>query len=421
MDSKYFSIVFVVIAFLLGCARGPIKDVTQAMRTSSVPDVIVDDLLYHNLSDALRTNIERLKTFGAPLGYMRFGSVEISRADYIAALESLLQAHEQDPTGQTFREKLKKDFEFHEVYGDTEWGKVFITSYYEPVIQGRLKKKKPYTQPLYGYPQDIVLVNTAEFSRISPALEAYQETVVEQKSRDGILRGRIVKDGHKSKIVPYYSRQEIDELQVVNKASAVLCYVDPIDAFFLQIQGSGTVVVQETKKEIRVGYAEQNGHPYRAIGRVLFDKIPKEQMTAQKIEQHLRSLPQEEAQKIMNQNPSYIFFQKMEGSPQAYFGTAAVPGRTIATDTKYFPKGALAYLEYEQPVFPEPAPGVAPDAVQEWKKSARFVLDQDTGGAIRGPHRVDLFWGRGPEAARYSGVMRNPGRLYYILPKNRAL
>jgi membrane-bound lytic murein transglycosylase A len=391
------------------------------MRPSSLPHVLVDDLHYQDLTEALRANIERLKSFGAPIEIMRFGAVEISRTAYIAALEELVNIQERDPTGQLLQEKLKNDFEFHEVYGDEEWGKVFITSYYEPVIQGRLKKKKPYTQPLYGYPKDMVLVNTAEFARISPALEAYQATVVEQKSRDGILRGRLIKEGDRSKVVPYYSRQEIDEVNAANKKLPILCYVDPIDAFFLQIQGSGTVLLQETNKEIRVGYSEQNGHPYRAIGRVLFDVIPKDQMTAQKIDQHLRSLSREEAQKIMNQNPSYVFFQKMEGSPKAYFGTPAVPGRTIATDTRYFPKGALAYLEYEQPVFPEMMEGVPADFVQQWKKSSRFVLDQDTGGAIRGPHRVDLFWGRGPQAARYSGVMRNPGRLYYILPKNRAL
>src|SRR5690606_10276917 len=166
-------------------------------------------------------------------------------------------------------------------------------------------------------------------------------------------------------------------------------------------------------KLIRVGYGAQNGHPYVAIGQYLFDKIPREKMSQQKIESHLRSLSPEEMQNLMNMNPSYVFFLEIDTEPKAFFGTEVVPGRTIATDTRYFPKGALAYLEYEKPSFATPED----EEPTEFQKSSRFVLDQDTGGAIKGPHRLDLFWGSGRSAAQVSGVMRNAGRLYYLFPK----
>jgi membrane-bound lytic murein transglycosylase A len=246
------------------------------------------------------------------------------------------------------------------------------------------------------------------------------QNIINEKSRDGLLRGRLIQKKGDSDlsalVVPYYSREEIDTTPVLKGQAKILCYVEPVDAFFLQIQGSGTVHLGKNK-ELRLGYAAQNGYTYKAIGKLLFDVIPKEQMTAQKIAAHLRTLPRADQQKILNQNPSYVFFQILEGSSKSYFGADVVPGRTIATDPKYFPKGALAFLEYDKPQFAE---GVV-DSAQSFSKSARFVLDQDTGGAIRGPHRVDLFWGSGPESERVSGVMRNNGRLYYILPRIKAL
>lgn len=415
MKRLSFIVCLLTFVWLAGCARAPIKDVSQAMRPTKVPENLQDDLGLFDFSRVLSINIERLKSYGAPLEVMRFGPVTVSREVYVVALQELVDALTADPSGRLFFNQLKENFEFYEVYGDEQWGSVFITSYFEPVIKGRRTPKKPYVQPLYGLPSDLVMVNLGEYARVFPKLRPYQEAIIEEKSRDGWLRGRLVKESSLS-VVPYFTREEIDDKSALKNGAPVLCYVDPIDAFFLHIQGSGRVVMPDGQ-ELRVGYAGQNGHPYMPIGKLLLDVIPIEKMSAQKIETHLRSLDIKSARKIMNANSSYIFFNRQEASALTSFGVEAQPGRTIATDPKYFPKGAMAYLEYEKPEFAD----TMSDEVREFKKSARFVLDQDIGGAIRGPHRVDLFWGRGADSARVSGVMRNPGRLYYILPKKRAL
>ena len=405
---------FVLLALLLvSCARSPIKDVSQAMRATPPPKNIFDDIALVDLAEAIRKNIDHLNKIKTK--NMRFGPHIVAKDDYVTGLEELIKALESDPSGQLFYAKLKNDFSFFEVYGDSKWGEVFITSYFEPMIKGRLKPQKPYIQPLYETPADMVYVQLDQFAASHDNFKSIYADVKNKMIRDGVLRGRVVKNsgGGPDQIVPYYTREEIEDSKKITKTAKIICYVDPVDAFFLQIQGSGRIELP-SGKFIRVGYAAQNGYPYTAIGKLLFDVIPKEEMTAQKIESHLRSLELTEARKIMNQNKSYVFFRKLDSEPITYFGSEVVAGRTIATDPKYFPKGALAYIQYEEPVFKDAESA----EVEKFRPSTRFVLDQDTGGAIRGPHRVDFFWGRGFEAARFSGVMRNPGRLYYILPKN---
>ncbi|MGE0528678.1 MAG: MltA domain-containing protein, partial [Bdellovibrionales bacterium] len=272
-----------------------------------------------------------------------------------------------------------------------------------PVIEGARHPTGRFRQPLYGVPKDMVLVDMSSFasmrSNVSPGR--------------GVLRGRLVAPtgGEMGRIVAYPSRAEIDSSGLQGQAQ-VLAYVDPVDAFFLEIQGSGVVHFSDGR-ELKLGYAAQNGHAYVPVGKFLLDRIPKERMSLQMIESHLRSLPTEEARRLMWQNPSYVFFQRLPNAGRTFLGTEVVAGRTIATDRSLFPKGTLAFLEFEKPIFrssedTEPA---------SWQKTSRFVLDQDTGGAIRGPHRVDLFWGRGPLAKQAAGVMKGRGRLIYFVPR----
>jgi membrane-bound lytic murein transglycosylase A len=216
--------------------------------------------------------------------------------------------------------------------------------------------------------------------------------------------------------LPYYTREEIENEQILEGKNLELAWVDPIDAFFLHVQGSGTVRFEDDE-ELRLGYAAKNGYPFDAISKYLLDVIPREKMSMQAIDGYLRRLPEDEMRKILNKNPSYIFFQKLEGKPVTSLGAEVVDGRTIATDQDFFPKGALAYMEFPKPVF---ADGTSIEPVR-WELTSRFVLDQDTGSAIRGPYRVDLYWGSGKEVARYAGVMKEMGRLYYMVPKNEFL
>ncbi len=250
---------------------------------------------------------------------------------------------------------LKAGFDFYEVYGQREWGEVFITSYYTPVIGGSTIPTPRFSQPLYGVPHDLVWVDLASFARRFPEMMPWQGLPNEQKTKPGILRGRLCpcpEKGCVPEVAPYYSRKEIDEERRLADQGLELAWLDPIDCFFLQIQGSG-VVNLENGMRLRVGYAAQNGHPYVAIGKFMYDVIPPQKMSMQAIRRHLKTLSPDELQEMLNRNPSYVFFRTLPGDPVTYFGTEVVDGRTIATDTRFFPKGALAYLEFEKPDFPD--------------------------------------------------------------------
>ena len=393
------------------CVRAPIKNRDQALRATAQWPALDDDLEFTSLIKGLEDCVRRLKE--SPPTVVKFGPREIETARYIQALEELLAAAREDTRGDRFRALLREKFEPYEIYGRKAWGEVFMTSYYEPVIEGSRRSSSRFRRAIYGVPKDLVDIDLGSFLEARPSLQALRGMILEQRSQSATLRGRLLasKDGAPPKITAYLTRAEIADLGLKDLAPA-LAWVDPIDAFFLEIQGSG-IVRLEDGSEIVVGYAAQNGHPYVAIGKFLIDSIPKEKLSIQTIEAHLRSLPEAEAQTFMNRNPSFVFFRQLKRGGQTFLGTDLVTGRTIATDQAFFPKGTLAFLEFERPVFASPK-----DAEPaSWQKTRRFVLDQDTGGAIRGPDRLDLYWGRGAEARQSAGVMKNLGRLIYFVPK----
>lgn len=406
------------ICLVAGCARGPIKNPEQAMRPAKSQPILSDDLDFGSLTRGLDANIKRLKETPSTDEYLRFGPTRLAKSRYIASLEFLLAEAKLDPSGERFKKSLRENFDAYEVYGQNDWGQVFITSYFEPVIDGSRSPTERFSQPLFGIPKNMVVVDLDSFAKARPSLQALQGTALEQRSKSNQLRGILVppkSPNDPARITAFPDRSNIVSGSL-NGHAAELAWVDPIDAFFLEIQGSG-VVRLEDGSEFKVGYAAQNGHPYVAIGKHLRHAIPLEKMSLQTIESHLRSLPRAEARKIMDLNPSYVFFRPLPGSGVTFFGTEVVTGRTIATDQTYFPKGALAFLEFDKPLF------ASNDATEPiaWEKTSRFVLDQDTGGAIRGPHRVDLFWGRGDAAKQSAGVIKNRGRLVYFVPRQEFL
>jgi membrane-bound lytic murein transglycosylase A len=395
-----------IVLFTYGCARAPVKDRSHAMRPAAKLPVLADDLGFESLREGLRANIDYIRNSSrAPAEYV-FGPAKIRKAQYVAALEALL---ERSRDIGSFHENTVRWFDYYEVYGNEEWGLIKATSYYAPVIEGSPKPTRELSQPLYFTPDDMLSIDIDAFAEAFPKWKIFKEQVMEQRSSRAVARARLTKD---KKIVPYFDREEIDSKNAITDKEAVIAYVDPIKAFFLQIQGSGTVVMPDGRR-FRVGYASQNGFPYVAIGSGLFDKIPKEKMSMQNIQAYLRTLSKKEMQKILNLNPSYVFFQKLSGKPITYLGTETVDGRTVATDQSLFPKGALAFLQFEKPEF-ESAESIDPSG---WTQTSRYVLDQDTGGAIRGPGRLDLYAGEGAVAEQFSGVMKNPARLYYLVPK----
>jgi membrane-bound lytic murein transglycosylase A len=202
----------------------------------------------------------------------------------------------------------------------------------------------------------------------------------------------------KGNLVPYSSRAEIEQGALSGRGLELAWAADTIETFFLQIQGSGRVRLADGG-ELRVGYDGQNGHPYVALGRVLIDRglLPREQVTMQSIKAYLRAHP-DEAAALMRENPSYVFFRELSGDgPVGAQGVALTPGRSLAVDRAFVPLGAPVWL-------------VAEDI-------ARLLVAQDTGGAIRGPVRGDLFWGHGAEAEARAGAMKARGRAWLLLPR----
>lgn len=259
-----------------------------------------------------------------------------------------------------------------------------ITGYYEPILQGSRTRKPPYTTAVFGVPDDLIMVDLGD---LYPELKHMR------------LRGRI--EGRK--LIPYYSRAEWSQQE--GQRTALLWVNDPIDFFFMQIQGSGQIELDDGSR-IRLNYADQNGQPYRSIGRWLIDKgeLKPEQASMQGIKTWARANPKR-LQELLNQNPSLVFFRelKAEGSgPQGAMGIALTPERSIAVDPRTTPLGAPVWLSTTQP--------------NSDQLLQRLMLAQDTGGAIRGPVRADFYWGSGPTAGSQAGRMKQAGRMWVLLP-----
>lgn len=264
-----------------------------------------------------------------------------------------------------------------------------FTGYYEPELHGSRTRSDDFQVPLYGRPPDLVMVD----------LGLFRETLKGER-----IAGRVVEGS----LRPYESRAEIDDGALDGRGLELLWVDDAIDAFFLHIQGSGRVTLAEGGVA-RVGYAGQNGHPYFAIGRDLIERgeLSREEVSLQSIRSWLKAHP-EEGLALMRKNPSYVFFHEIEGEgPLGAQGVALEPGRSLAVDRRFVPLGAPVWLEADPPN--EQSPPIR-----------RLLIAQDTGGAIKGPVRGDVFWGAGDEAAELAGPMKSQGRYYLLLPRSIA-
>lgn len=265
-----------------------------------------------------------------------------------------------------------------------------VTGYYEPILAGSRERNARFSFPVYGVPPDLV---TVELESLHPELRHLR------------LRGRV--EG--SRLVPYWTRSEIEARP--GFAAPVLAWVeDPVELLFLQVQGSGQIALKSGER-MRIGYADQNGHPYRSIGRFLVDRgeMPLERASMQGIKAWAAANPAK-LREALDSNPSYVFFRELPASKDGPPGTLGVPltaGYSLATDARSVPLGAPVFLATTWPLSTRPL--------------ERLMAAQDTGGAIRGPVRADFFWGTGPEAGTLAGQMRQRGRLWILWPKGESL
>ena len=282
---------------------------------------------------------------------------------------------------------FEANFDPHQVVNADESTAGMVTGYYEPLLRGSRTRSRTYRYPIYAVPQDLVVV---DLSSVYPDLKHKR------------LRGRL--EGNR--VVPYYERGDIDKDDTPLKGLEIAWVDDAVELFFLHIQGSGQVQL-ENGERIRVGYAEQNGHPFRSVARLLIQRgeLPAERTSMQGIKDWARRHPAK-VKLYMNANPSYVFFKELAPDLPGPIGTLGVPltaERSIAVDPRVIPLGVPVYLATTFPASPRPL--------------NRLMVAQDTGGAINGGVRADFYWGFGEAAGSRAGRMKQSGRMWVLLPK----
>jgi membrane-bound lytic murein transglycosylase A len=284
---------------------------------------------------------------------------------------------------RAFFERLFQPYEATQEDGGNEG---LVTGYYEPLIKGNRTPSATSRFPLYAVPDDLITVDLAS---VYPELKNLR------------LRGRVIGN----KLLPYATRGEIEGNGF--KGKSIAWADDAVELFFLQIQGSGRIELPDGT-HMRVGYADQNGHPYKSIGKLLVERgeLKLEQASMQGIKNWAVNNPGK-LPELLASNPSYVFFRELPNGLPGPLGALGVPltaARSIAIDPRFIPLGAPVFLATTQPNSALPL--------------NRLMLAQDTGGAIRGGVRADFFWGFGDAAGEQAGKMKQKGRMWVLLPRD---
>ena len=354
--------------------------------------LFADDLELARLSPAIRASLayyEKLpesREFEFAGRRYRAGAVKAGLAEFLAFLKG-------NPDQTALSEWIAGHFHVYTVTPNDLPGGVLYTGYYIPVLNGSRSKTEKYRYPVYNRPSDLVTFTPADFCKPCP------QTLVIGRCAD-------------NRVVPYYTRQTIASQPVLEKTAKPIVWVDdPVDLFFLHVQGSGIVRLPSGER-MNVHYAASNGRPYKSIGRYLIRNgaIARKDLTMQSIRRYLEAHP-EKQDAIFAYNPRYVFFKEAPGGPKGCLGVEITPGRSVAMDQAVYPPGALAFIQTQKPVLDQTG------QVKKWRPFSRFVLNQDTGDAIRGTGRVDIFWGGGPYAEVAAGRLKHPGKLYILLPQ----
>ena len=391
---KSIILILVLIFVFLGCSREP---------TIVYKNVIVEKACQHTVLEKVKIEnkvIEAKRLFKSlPKTYLLQHSFNDlpnwHNEDYADALNNFVNSCQTKRTRKIYKDICKKakdsenaryfiEHEFLPYKINTNKGKEegLLTGYYEPELSGSLKKTKKYKYPIYETPEDLIMV---DLSSIYPHLKNYR------------LRGKI--DGNK--LVPYHTRKQSSSKHIPAK---IICYTDSkIDLFFLEIQGSGRVKL-ENGKVLYIGYGNQNGHRYRAIGKYLvkIGALKLKEVSLQSIRAWLDKNPRR-VDEVLNYNKSVVYFKQREKAASGSLGVCLTASRSIAVDRRYIPLGSILYL----------------NANIEEERVSKIVLAQDTGGAIKGAIRADMFLGCGREAREVAGKLKSSLELWILLPKNK--
>lgn len=409
--SPFLFIAFIIILFF-GCTKQFFKSShlpsTKLVSLYSSKSMILvsdsyseilqgDDLPKKSLQNGIEQSLIYLSRINKDKIFL-FGNLEYSAGEMILSLKLFQQLLERNTSYEQFVLELEKKFYIFKSVANED-NKVLFTGYYEPTFPGSLIRSKEYNVPVYALPDDLKVLRLGKFR--------------------SSLKGRtIVYRQEEKQILPYFSRREImAEKKLAGRKLEIAWMRDAVDLFFLQVQGSGILVLPSGNK-VKLSYAGANGHNYNSIGKLLVDqeKLLLEETSMGSIRRYI-SKNLDEKDEILFHNSSYTFFELHvdPDGPKGNINVSLTPNRSIATDTSVFPKAGLAYIISELPEFDE-----------EWKAKAlkpchRFVMNQDTGGAIRGAGRVDLFWGNGKRAEESAGRMRSFGKLFFVIAKKSVL
>lgn len=314
--------------------------------------------------------------------YLADSTIKIKTADYQRVCNKF--ATKNIFSSAAMKKFLEEEFTPYIVSADNNpIGK--FTSYYEATIHASLEKDSRYKYPIYGKPNDLVEINLKDFGADLPNTR---------------LVGHVVGN----KFVPYYKRAEIENNGL--NAPVLMWGDDPVDIHFMQIQGSAIAKMADGS-ELRIGYAENNGHKFKGIGSIMLEKklLKSGEMSMENIRSWLRSHPQE-AEKLMQQNDRFIFQRISDADgPLGAFGVPLTAGRSMAVDNSLIPLGAVLWLDTVDP---------------DKKPIEKLMFAQDIGAAIKGAVRGDYFWGHGDEALHFAGRMNSAGKYYLLVPKYSA-
>lgn len=383
------TVSFVIIfSFLLllpfGCAQKPLTVITEP----EYP-LFSDDLGYQDLDVAIEKSLIYLRRL-TPSTFYTVDNRRCTTEDIIRALEVFRKFLAEKPSQQKMNDLIARYFSVYQAKGISGYNpdrSMLVTGYYQPLFSGSLKRTEVFSYPLYKVPTDLVI------RRIDAGQKEQSVGRMEQ--------------GH---FMPYWTRGEIERDNLLH-GQELIWLKNPLDAFVLHVQGSGLVALPDGS--IRgVHYAMRNGRPYSSIGKYMVDNgmLTLEEASLDAIRVYIEKHP-EQRDLILHHNESFIFFDW--GNTQGAVGSIGqvlTPGRSIAADKTCFPPGALMFLKSRKPV-------IRDKHVVRWNDLHRFVTIQDSGSAIRGPGRVDLFWGSGSEAGLAAGRMKEDGTLYLLLLK----
>lgn len=391
----FYLLLILILAGPLGCRNqkkveplgvNPLVKVAK----SDLPE-FADSLFLQDLGASVDQSLVYFKRVPATRPYA-YGQDTYTAAHMILSLETFKNFLETKPSAKSLNRFIRERYTVYKSVGGANKD-VLFTGYFEPTYPGSRTPGPEYPWPVYTMPDDLFQVDLSEFS---DAYKGHKR-----------LMARI--DSKSRRVRPYYTREQINlQSEFFQKAPPVVWLANRIDRFFLEIQGSGRVALPHGEI-MRLHYAGVNGRKYSAVGKYLIDQneVPKEKMSMQAIREWLTTHP-DRMDEVLFTNESFVFFKEGKGGPFGCIGVSVTPVRSIATDTKLFPKGGLAFIQTALPT----ALGQPKEA---WPRASLFVLNQDTGGAIKGPGRVDLFCGAGDWADYTAGHMVARGQLFFLV------